>query len=285
MLTIGSVGVGACLTIFVGTMVHLMPGRIDSAQGKSVLFPEIDCILGAQIQFPCLDIHLIINNSGKFRIVVGETEGARTGYETPEERDIGTQRESFEKLETRTQIGLMQAPVARILHGTGGLLGFSILIILADIVTHVGIGQKTKTDTRPRSHAELHRDVIEAGVLGVQLLRPVAEIRILQRNASVENESQRIHGGVRSGIGRIDVQRVTQGVCRAAHCAAVGRADFRQLAIAVAGVGRIRIVLCDSHPDPSCGQERCNERASEVYHRCMQNCFFFSSSHENCLQR
>ena len=73
-------------------------------------------------------------------------------------------------------------------------LRIGISIIFADVIAHVGIGQQAEADTCPRGCSELHRDVVEAGVLGIHLLRPIAEVRILQGDASIKNEGKRIHG-------------------------------------------------------------------------------------------
>ena len=107
---------------------------------------------------------------------------------------------------------------------------------------------QAEADARPLGGTELHGDIVETGILGIQLLHPIAEIGVLQRNAAIKDERQRVYGRIRRRICKVYLKLVPQGVGHASHTLAISRSLVCQLSVTIPCVRRICIVL--SHRCP-----------------------------------
>ena len=65
-----------------------------------------------------------------------------------------------------------------------------------------------------RSHAEAHRDIVHGGILGIKFLPAAFEVAILERCAKIEEEGQRVDGGIRGGVFHIQLLEIGRASCR-----------------------------------------------------------------------
>ena len=167
-----------------------------------VFLGNLLCILSTKIQ--TVTVYLRIISSGQSLIIcIAVAIGDIFGIITPKIRNIGTNRESLDRLPTCTDINLMQATLT--------VVGVCIIDILIRciypacrriVISNISERNHTETHSEMTEKAETSYYILEIGIIGILLHSVLLKVSNLTRDTCIKDEG---HGIKRSIGSRVQI--------------------------------------------------------------------------------
>lgn len=123
------------------------------------------------------------------------------------------------------------------------------------VVTDIAVREHTKAQTEAARQTEGGNGILYVGVLGILLVAVLVEVSNLKAYGGIEDEGQRVQGGIRCRVLDVHLVVLVKAIAQAAHRTVETRRLVAEKAEAKLAVGRVGLALGERqrrYPQQAC---------------------------------
>ena len=162
------------------------------------------------------------------------------GEHPPKIGEVYTDGQRFPRRVAQPDVGFVQAAITDIVGGGSDFPRKAVTdgsSFCRDVVAHGGEGAQSQTDTEVARQTETHGEIVELCRVTIDFGASGVEVGILQREADVHQERQRVDARQRCGVLQVELSSIGHTQPHTTHTFVEAQGAVGRKSQSVAGVG------------------------------------------------